>query len=77
MVVIAIISFLIFKLLKDRKSASREQDNGEEYYAAYPGGVDSAQEQPGRPQEMRKSLRYPEPEDAGLGGVSANLRQEI
>jgi len=74
-VVIAIISFLIFKLSKDRKSASREQDHGEDYYTAYPQGVDSAQEQPGKPQEMRQSLRYPEPEDTG--GVSANLRQEI
>jgi hypothetical protein len=76
-VVIAIISFLLFKLLKGRNSASREQDYGEDYYAAYPRGVDGAQEQPGKPQEpMRQSLRYPDPE-ADTGGVSANLRQEI
>jgi hypothetical protein len=78
--VISIIAFTFYKVARHKKSAAA-QDHDEDYYAAYPEGVDQAQQpgpgkQPGMQETgyTRQSLRYP---DEDVGGVSANLRQEI
>ena len=78
--VVAILAFTIYKVSRNRRAAAAHV-NSEDYYAAYPEGVQQpGYNGPGKQQGMqetgfqRQSLRYPEDEP---GGVSANLRQEI
>lgn len=83
-VVIAILAFAAYKISRHRKAVSTQQSS-EDYYTAYPQGVNQQGYPPqGKEQGMeqgmqeapfqRQSLRYPDPDEVG---VSANLRQEI
>jgi hypothetical protein len=79
-VVIAILAFAAYKISRHRKAVAPQQSS-EDYYTAYPQGVNQQGYPPqGKEQGMqeapfqRQSLRYPDPDEVG---VSANLRQEI
>ena len=76
---VAILAFAGYKISRHKKDVAA-QEHSDDYYTAYPQGVnqqgDSARKEQGMQEAsfQRQSLRYPDPDE---GGVSANLRREI